>query len=372
MALFIEKHRNDFVSGGRSRGNRIGWAMLSAALVGTLAFTLVPAPYVIEEPGPVFNTLGSVKIGQKSVPLIDIPGQKTFPTSGSLDMLTVNVFGSREDPPSWFDVAQAYLDSSKAVLPVDEIYPPGVTEKQSNEQADVDMQNSQQDAIAAALSRLGYVLPTSLTVGAVDASSPSDGVLIKGDKILTVGGQIASTVPGLRAIVKSNGTATPLSIVVNRGGVQKTVAVKPVLSEDDEPEPIVGIFPAIVYTYPFKVKIQLDDVGGPSAGQLFALGIIDKLTPGFLTGGAKVAGTGTIDGAGQIGPIGGIRQKLYGARSAGATWFLAPLANCDEVTGHIPDGIRVLAVRTLDDSLKALKAIKAGSGTGSLLACPSE
>ena len=105
---------------------------------------------------------------------------------------------------------------------------------------------------------------------------------------------------------------------------------------------------------------------------MFALGIIDKLTPGSLTGGQHVAGTGTIDGNGTIGPIGGIRQKLYGARDAGATWFLAPYSNCDEVTGHIPSGIRVLAVKTLTDSLKALTAISSGSSTSGLLTCPAK
>jgi PDZ domain-containing protein len=132
---------------------------------------------------------------------------------------------------------------------------------------------------------------------------------------------------GLRAIIAKSGAGIPLSITVERAGETKTVRVTPELSTDAKPVPIIGIFPAISYTYPFEVKIQLQDVGGPSAGQMFALGIIDKLTPGSITGGAKVAGTGTIDAAGNVGAIGGIRQKLYGARDAGATWFLAPYSN---------------------------------------------
>ena len=371
MALFIDDHRTDVRSPARRRVTIIGWILLLAAIFGTLAFTLVPAPYVIEEPGPVFNTLGTVNNGGKQVPLIEIPGQKTYPTGGALDMLTVNVAGSRERPPSWFEVAQAYLDTSKAVLPVDALYPAGTSVEQSNAQANVDMQNSQKDAIAAALTHLGYTLPASLTVGGLSRESPSAGILEKGDTIVSVDGQTTDSVLGLRAIIAKSGAGTPLSIVIERGGVAKTVAVTPELSGGADPVPVVGIFPAIVYTYPFDVKIQLENVGGPSAGQMFALGIIDKLTPGQLNGSAKVAGTGTIDGAGVVGPIGGIRQKLYGARTAGATWFLAPYSNCDEVTGHIPNGIRVLAVKTLDDSLAALKAIKAGSSTSKLLSCPT-
>ncbi|MHC5797163.1 YlbL family protein [Lacisediminihabitans sp. FW035] len=371
MALFIDDRHQSAPSPARRRITRLGWVLLVAAVFGTLAFTLVPAPYVIEQPGPVFNTLGTVANGSKQVPMIEIPGQKTYATSGALDMLTVNIAGSREQPPSWFEVAQAYLDSSKAVLPVDAVYPAGTSVEQSNAQATVDMQNSQKDAVAAALTQLGYTLPASLTVGGLSPKSPSTGILQKGDTIVRVDGQTTDSVLGLRAIVAKSGAGTPVSIDIERGGVAKTVQVTPELSGGADPVPIVGIFPAIVYSYPFDVKIQLENVGGPSAGQMFALGIIDKLTPGKLNGGAKVAGTGTIDGDGVVGPIGGIRQKLYGARAAGATWFLAPYSNCDEVTGHIPSGIRVLAVKTLDDSLAALKAIKDGSSTSGLLSCPT-
>ena len=92
------------------------------------------------------------------------------------------------------------------------------------------------------------------------------------------------------------------------------------------------------FKFPFDVKISLDKVGGPSAGMMFALGIVDTVTPGDLTGGKHVAGTGTITPDGAVGPIGGIGQKMVGARSGGATMFLAPAANCDDVVGHIPDG----------------------------------
>jgi PDZ domain-containing protein len=119
------------------------------------------------------------------------------------------------------------------------------------------------------------------------------------------------------------------------------------------------------------VTIQLDNVGGPSAGQMFALGIIDKLTPGSITGGENVAGTGTITAGGEVGPIGGIRQKMYGAKDAGAEYFLAPVDNCNEVTGHIPSGLTVFAITTLDDSLAALEAISTGADSSALPTCPA-
>jgi PDZ domain-containing protein len=355
----------------RRRAAWIGWALLLAALLGTFAFATVPAPYVIELPGPVFNTLGKVSYQHKEVPLIDIPAQRTYPTKGTLDMLTVSVAGSRAQSPSWLEVAQAWLDRSKAVLPIDAVYPQGQSVQQSNEQAAVDMQNSQKDAIAAALTQLGYTFPSAITVAGFSPSSPSSGVLKDGDTIVRVNGAPADTVLGLRAIIAKAGAGTPVSIDIIRAGQPQTVQVTPVMSSDPKPAPVIGIFPSITYSFPFEVKIQLENVGGPSAGQMFALGIIDKLSPGELNGGANVAGTGTIDAAGGVGAIGGIRQKMYGALDAGAKWFLAPYSNCNEVTGHVPQGLRVLAVKTLDDSLAALKAISTKADTSGLLSCPT-
>ncbi|MES2171474.1 MAG: S16 family serine protease [Actinomycetota bacterium] len=369
MALFPDDPAP--IDRGRRR-RRVGWILLAIAVVGAVGFAMVPAPYVIERPGPVFNTLGTVENGGTTVPLIEIPGQTTFPTSGALDMLTVNLYGDRENSPSWFEVAQAWLDPSQAVLPIDEVYPQGETVQQSNKQDAIDMQNSQQDAIAAALTSLGYPVTGTLTVGGFTAGSPADAVLKNGDTIVSADGKAVDSVDGLRAIVAAVGAGHPLSMVVVRDGARQTVQLTPVMSTDSPSVPIVGIYPSVSYSFPFPVKIQLENVGGPSAGQMFALGIMDKLTAGRLNGGKKVAGTGTIDAAGDIGAIGGIRQKLYGARDAGATWFLAPYSNCDEVTGHIPSGIHVLAVKTLKDSLKALAAISSGSSTSRLLTCPAK
>jgi PDZ domain-containing protein len=355
----------------RRRGARIGWSLLLFALLGTVIFAMVPAPYVIEQPGEVFNTLGTVDVQNKTVPLISIPSKTTYPTSGALDMLTVQIMGGPGELPNWFSVASAWLDPSEAVLPVDEIYPPGETIQDSNKQGAIDMENSQKDAVAAALKTLGYTLPSQVTVEGLTTRSPAQGKLKTGDVIVSAGGVPVSDVTALRDVIAKAGTVTPLDVVVLRDGVQKSMEVTPALSATSPKVPVIGILASIGYSYPFEVKIQLQNVGGPSAGQMFALGIIDKLTPGSLTGGQHVAGTGTIDGNGAIGPIGGIRQKLYGAERAGATWFLAPESNCNEVTGHIPAGIKVLAVKSLKDSLADLKVISAKGDTSALATCPA-
>jgi PDZ domain-containing protein len=123
------------------------------------------------------------------------------------------------------------------------------------------------------------------------------------------------------------------------------------------------------YDFPIDVTIQLNNVGGPSAGMMFALGIIDTLTPGELNAGETVAGTGTITAGGEVGPIGGIRQKMWGARDAGAEWFLAPEANCDEVVGHIPGDLQVFSVATLDDALDVLDAVREDGDLEALPTC---
>ena len=369
LALFTDT-RPDAKPSRRRRW--IGWGILSVALVGVTVVALLPAPYVIEEPGPVFNVLGETEVSGKQVPLIDIPTATTFPTSGALKMLTVSLRGDPSQLPNWLDIATAYLNPSQAVLPVDEIYPPGESVDQSNQQGAVDMANSQKEAIAAALTHLGYTFPSVLTVVDLQPGGAADGALKKNDEILSLNDEPVSDVSALRAAIAANGTSKPAQVGISRGGTKQTIAITPKLSTGDTPVPVIGIIVGSDYTFPIDVTIQLENVGGPSAGQMFALGIIDKLTSGNLNGGKDVAGTGTITAQGEVGPIGGIRQKMWGARSSGAQYFLAPAENCDEVTGHIPPGLTVFAVKTLDDSLADLKVVAAGGNTSALTSCPAQ
>ena len=123
---------------------------------------------------------------------------------------------------------------------------------------------------------------------------------------------------------------------------------------------MVGVKVVESYVFPFNVKIRVGDIGGPSAGLMFALGIVDKLTPGNLTGGRFVAGTGEISADGSVGAIGGIQQKMAGARQAGATLFLTPAANCADTAGAVPAGMRLVKVRNLAGAVSALHALEAG------------
>jgi PDZ domain-containing protein len=345
------------------------WALV-VAMVILLVITFLPTSYVIQQPGPVYNTLGTaLNSDGDEVPLISVDGAQTYPTDGSLDLLTVQVQGNREHTPSWFELALAWFDPSKAVLPIDAVFPAGQTTEQRNEESAAMMVDSQQEATAAALTDLGYDVGAKLSVHSVIKGAAAEGVLEEGDLILSADGQTVTDANGLRKVI-NDGEGAPVELQIERDGAPQTVSVTPKESTaDGETVWLIGVTLITDYDFPIDVTIQLNNVGGPSAGMMFALGIIDTLTPGELNGGEQVAGTGTITADGTVGPIGGIRQKMWGAVDAGADWFLAPDSNCDEVVGHVPGDLRVFSVKTLDDSLKVLQTISDGGDLDALPTC---
>ncbi|KAA9154259.1 PDZ domain-containing protein [Microbacterium lushaniae] len=355
-----------------SRGTVTGLWALVIALVVLLVITFLPTAYVIQQPGPVYNTLGTVKTADgDEVPLISVEDAETYPPEGALDLLTVQVVGNPERRPSWFELAVAWFDPSRAVLPLEAIFPPGQTTEQRNEQNAALMVDSQQEAAAAALSELGYEVTSHIAVHSLTDDSAAEGLLEPGDVILTVDGIPATDAQQVRDAVVA-GEGEPVTLVIDREGQRQEVSVTPrEIESEGEATWLIGVQLMAQFDLPVDVTIQLDDVGGPSAGMMFALGIIDVLSPGDLTGGERIAGTGTIDAEGEVGRIGGIRQKLYGARDAGAEYFLAPEGNCDEVVGHIPSGVQVFAVADLDDALDVLDAVRTDGDLGALPTCGS-
>ncbi|UTT51741.1 YlbL family protein [Microbacterium maritypicum] len=356
----------------RTRSGKLGlgvWALI-VALLALVVLTFLPSPYVIQRPGPVYDTLGTAKGADgEQVPLISVEGAETFETAGTLDLTTVQVVGNRERTPSWFELALAWMDSSKAVVPLDSVFPQGVTSEQRDERNATLMVDSQHEATAAALNELGYDTGAEVVVVEAVADSPADGILEADDVITAIDGTPVSSATQLREAIQAAAGA-PVQLTVLRDGAEQTVEVTPEKrTEGDTTAWLIGITLRTDYDFEIDVTIQLDNVGGPSAGMMFALGIIDTLTEGELNGGKDIAGTGTIDAAGTVGPIGGIRQKLYGARDAGAEYFLAPAANCDEVVGHVPDGLQVIRTATLEESLAALEVIADDGDVSALPTC---
>lgn len=360
------------------RSPRVGigvWSLV-VALVALVALTFVPTQYVIQRPGPVYDTLGTAPAADGTqVPLIEVEGARTYETGGTLDLTTVQLMGNRERTPSWLELATAWLDPSRAVVPIDVAFPQGLTAEERDERNVALMVNSQHEATAAALSELGYDVGATVEVVEVIEDSASVGVLEVGDVILAVNGEPLDSAANLRSeIQKGEGDAVELTLQdddAEDGTGERTVTITPKETTDDAGETVwlIGVSPTTEYDFPVDVTLQLDNVGGSSAGMMFTLGIIDTLTPGELNGGENVAGTGTIDAEGRVGPIGGIRQKLYGARDAGAEFFLAPESNCDEVVGHAPDGLKVFRTATLDESMDILEVIADGGDTSELPTC---
>lgn len=375
MALFDENTTIEPAPRPRmSRRTLAGVWALAVAMVVLLVITFLPTSYVIQRPGPVYNTLGTAQNADgEEVPLISVEGAETYPTDGSLDLLTVQVQGNREHTPSWFELAMAWFDPSRAVMPIDAIFPADQTTDERNEESAQMMVDSQHEATAAALTELGYDVGGTLSVYSVIDGAAAEGILEQGDLILEANGEELTDVSTLRSVI-NEGEGAPVELLIERDGEQQTVEVTPKETTDDAGKTtwILGVNLTTDYDFPIDVTIQLNNVGGPSAGMMFALGIIDTLTPGELNGGQQVAGTGTITADGEVGPIGGIRQKMWGALDAGAQWFLAPEANCDEVVGHIPGDLRVFSVEDLDDALAVLDAVSSDGDLDALPTCTLE
>ena len=371
MALFDENVTITPAPARRmSRGMVAGIWALAIALAVLLVITFLPTSYVIQRPGPVYNTLGTASAADGTqVPLITVEGAETFPTEGALDLLTVQVIGNRERTPSWIELATAWFDPSRAVLPIEAVFPDGESTDERNEQSAAMMVDSQKEATAAALTELGYDVPRKLTVYSFPTDSPAEGELEEGDVILPAEGTPVTDIETLRDIV-NDGEGAPVELTIDRGGEEQSVSITPREGKVDGKDTwLIGVTLMNDFDFPIDVSIQLNNVGGPSAGMMFALGIIDTLTPGQLNGGQSVAGTGTITADGVVGPIGGIRQKMWGAVDAGATWFLAPEANCDEVVDHIPGGLRVFSVGDIDDAIDVLDAVREDGDLDALPTC---
>lgn len=334
-----------------SRRAVVGLSMVLVFTLSLLTLSFFQAPYVIERPGPVVNVLGE----DGGQPVISVSDATTYATSGQLDLLTVSVVGNREQTPTWPELFWAWLDPAQAIQPLDAMFPANQTQQQSDAESSAMMEQSQQDAIAVALTKLGYKIPTHVYISEVAKNKPSSGKLVAGDYVTSVNGVAVKSIDHLRDMVNQFDSKAALTISVLRDGKNLNFDITPIKNTDDRW--VLGIFVGTKFDFPVNVQLQLSDIGGPSGGTMFALGIYDRLTPGELTGGQHIAGTGTIDANGTVGAIGGIRQKLYGAQRAGAKYFLAPADNCGEVVGHIPAGLKVFSVKTFDDAISAVEAI---------------
>jgi PDZ domain-containing protein len=331
-------------------------------------------------PGPTVNTLGD----HDGEPVLQIDGRKTYATSGHLNMTTVRVT-SADYRMNLVEAVYGWLAHDNKVVPHDTLYPDGKTEEQSTQENAEEFSQSQESAKVAALKALNVPVQSWVIVSTVLKDSPAEGKLHAGDVIKAVDGTAVKKPEDVAELVTKHKPGEDVAFTIvpaeeqaaaekEQRAATKTdkVTITTTNSDDTgENRAIVGISAGTDHTFPFTIDIKLADVGGPSAGLMFALGIYDKLTPGDLTGGKFVAGTGTIDDEGKVGPIGGIEMKTVGARSKGARYFLTPADNCAAAAKDTPGGLTLVKVNTIKDAISSLKLIDSGK-TADLPKCTTK
>jgi PDZ domain-containing protein len=327
---------------------------LVVALVPIVAFgllmSLVTVPFVALGPGPTFNTLGEVEGKQ----VVDIQGTEVHPTSGHLNMTTV----SQSDGLTLGQALQLWMSGDEQLVPRDLVYPPDRSKDDIDKENAGDFKQSENSAEYAALGYLKY--PQAVTVQNVTDPGPSAGKLQEGDAIDLVNDQPVANLEQFTAILKTTKPGDQLVIDYRRKDGSLGTTTVTLGKNPDRDYGFLGVGVLDAPWAPFKIDFNLANIGGPSAGLMFSLAVVDKLTTGDLNGGKFVAGTGTITGDGKVGPIGGISHKMYAAQEAGATVFLVPAGNCDEATAAHDDGLQLIKVEDLAGAIGALKTYSAG------------
>jgi PDZ domain-containing protein len=324
-------------------------ALVPILVFGALAWG-VTVPYVSLGPGPTFDTLGEVDGKQ----VVDIEGTDVHKTSGHLNMTTV----SQRDDLTLGEALTFWMSGREQLVPRDLVYPPDKSKDEIDEANNTDFKRSEDSAEYAALSYLKY--PSSVTVANVSDPGPSVGKLEHGDAIDGFNGKPVANLEQFTALLKATKPGDTIVLDYRRKNAPAGVATIKLGSNPDRDYGYLGVGVLDAPWAPFSIDFNLANIGGPSAGLMFSLAVVDKLTTGDLNNGKFVAGTGTIDSDGKVGSIGGITHKMQAAREAGASVFLVPADNCDEAKSAHEDGLELVKVDTLTQAVDGLHAISAG------------
>lgn len=343
-------------------------ALISALLFVALAvpMAILPVPFVAWSPGGTENVLGEVD----GHPLISVKGVPTFPTTGQLDLTVVSgtSAGSRLTLP---EALAAYWLPGRDTLPRDAVFPPNQSADEVKQAEAQMMDTSQDNAIVAALRAAGQPVEQLPAVSSVTIGGPAYNHLEPGDLIVSVDGVATPDVNAVTDQIRTHRPKEKIDFVVLRNRVQTEVLVTTIESTTAPGTPVVGITLGQGYSYTPDITFDLgQQIGGPSAGMVFALGIYDKVTAGELLNGRVVAGTGTITTRGEVGAIGGIRQKLASAERSGASVFLVPSANCADLAG-VRTNVVVVKVSTLSDAISQLGVLSVPGGEERVSRCPA-
>jgi Lon-like protease len=315
-----------------------------------LLFGLVTVPYVSLGPGPTFNTLGEVD-GKE---VVDIEGTQVFPASGHLNMTTV----AQRDQLTLSQAIALWMSGREQLWPRDLVYPPAKSREEINKDNSEDFAQSEANAEYAALGYFKYA--PAVTVEVVNADGPSHGKLQPGDAIDKVNGTQITSLEQFQSLLKKTKPNDDIVLDFRRKNAPPGTTTIRLGKNEDRDYGYLGVSVREAPWAPFKITFNLANVGGPSAGLMFALAVVDKLTTGDLVDSKFVAGTGTIDADGKIGPIGGIIHKMLAAHEAGASVFLVPADNCAEARSGNEDGLELVKVDTLGQAVDAMHQLSAG------------
>ncbi|ANE03432.1 YlbL family protein [Corynebacterium crudilactis] len=308
-------------------------------------------PYAAEGPGPTINTLGQVD-GED---VISIRGADLDEAEGNLNMTTVSV----RTGMTLSQVLSRWLFTDDTIIPIEQVFPPGQSAEEVEESNRSAFVSSESSATIAAMNYLD--IPVEVEVVEVLKDSAATGVFEAGDKLLDIDGTAISTPGDAQKIVRSKAPGDAITIGYERNDrkSQETITLRE--HPSDPAVALLGISMMSVPMSDIEVDYNLEDIGGPSAGMMFSLAVVDKLSPGALNGGKFVAGTGTIAEDGSVGPIGGIAHKVRAAEDAGAEVFLSPAANCAEAMSAKPESITVLKVDSLSQAIDQMAAYNQGA-----------
>lgn len=334
------------------------WVLAGVLMVIGIAIAIawpITVPYYTLSPGPVYDTSDFVTVEDGTVA-----------DDGELFFLTVSL-----KEANVFEWAAAQVDEAVDLRPRENIRPVGVSPEQLRREGLAAMEESKNDATFVALTKLGYevtLIGTGALVIETVPDSAADGVLFPNDVIVEMNGQSVAFRSDIIAQLTDLSVGEVIEMLVERPvtedavdqfdetPIELTLGANP----DDPSRPLIGILldnNEPIIEFPVLVEIDSQNIGGPSAGMMFTLQIMDQLTEGEITRGERIAGTGTIDKEGNVGPIGGIRQKVFAAIDSGARAVLVPAANYDDAIDAAGDNIEVVRVETIDDALAFLETL---------------
>lgn len=342
---------------------------LSRKIFFTLAFltvlALVPVPFVRLSPGPLFNTLGQVKEKE----LIKISATTTYPTSGELNMTTVSETGGPYGQLILFDAVVAWFHPTQTVIPTSQQYPNLVDGDQIRAESRRMFTSSQANAIAAALNYLQIEAEQTVRIDSVVVGSPADGKVNPGDLVIAVNQQLIETSEQVVEFVQAKAPGAQITLTLKRGEEVFEISL---MSEESKVKPgaaAIGVAIGPAIDPPFEIEFELDDVGGPSAGMMFTLGIIDELSANEITFGKKIAGTGTVRVTGEVGPVGGVLQKIAASEKANMDLFLIPAVNCDSYSEDRYKNMPIVAVENVAQAVASIAEFVQTNSLAGLKTC---